>query len=135
MKMRNILALTVVALVLCFASCKPEEEEPILKSVIQGKITYEETETGWEGDAKSASVKLHNVNNETPLKEVTANDTGFYQISGIMIDLNDTSKILYQVSAKFIMKFGNEETIFEGRSANIELKGNDTVTCDIHLIR
>lgn len=134
MKMRNVLALTVLALVVCFASCKPEEENPVVKSVIQGKITYEDTETGWEGDAKNATINLHYLNNETSLVKVTANDTGFYQINEIHIILNDTAKRLYQISAKFTMGFGATPTLYEGRSNSIELKGNDTVVCNIHLI-
>jgi hypothetical protein len=135
MKMRNILALTVVALVLCFASCKPEEEDPILKSVIQGKITWEDDESGQAGDGMKAKVALHSGNNETALTTVTANDTGFYQISGITVVVNDTSKVLYQVSAEFKRTFGATVETFIGRSPDIELKGNDTVICDLHLKR
>lgn len=133
MKTRNILALTVLALVVCFASCKPEEEDPVVKSVIQGKITYEDTETGWEGDGKNATINLHYLNNEESLVKITANDTGFYQINEIHVVLNDTAKKFYQISAKFSMTFGGGETIYEGRSNSIELKGNDTIICNLNL--
>ena len=131
--MRNILFLSVLAFAISFTACKPEEEEPLIVSVIEGHVTYEDTETGWEGKATKAIVKLHKDTEEGALKEVVADDYGFYQITDIIINNTAETKPTYQVSAEFKMTIGGSATTFTGRSENITPNGNDTLTCDLHL--
>ena len=127
---KSILFIAFLACAMCFISCKEKEEEPeevVLVNIIQGTITYEEELTGREGNASGATVDLHKGSEEKSILTVTANDKGFYQFTGI---LNDT----YQVSSKFELNV-NPPTTFTSRSDSIILKGNDTITCDIHMIK
>lgn len=130
--MRNILFLSVLAFAISFTACKPVEE-PLIVSVIEGKVTYEDTETGWEGEAKNAVVKLHKETEEGALKEVVADDNGYYRITDIIMNNTAETKPTYQISAEFKMTIGGSATVFKGRSKNITPAGNDTITCDLHL--
>jgi hypothetical protein len=136
--MKNILIFSVLALALCFASCKPDDDDntddTVMKSVIKGKVTYEETETGDEGNAAGAIVKLHKGSEQDKLKEVTADGSGNYQITGIIVDKTDAAKIVYQLSATFSKTFGGTPVNFTGRSDSITIKGNDTIICNLHMI-
>ncbi len=129
--MKKVLIYTCLFFTFVLYSCK--EKENIAYSIVQGKITYEERETGWEGNAKNAVVKLHIEQEEGVVSEITANDTGFYILPKIAVNL-DSAFINYTVSAKFIMGIGGGSTIFTGRSKVITPKGNDTIICDLHLV-
>lgn len=130
MKIKNFFILLLATLVIGFVSCKepepePEPEPPLDVSVIQGEVTFFETETGFEGKATNATVKLHKGTAEKSLKEVQTDNNGFYQISGI---LNGT----YTVSADFVHGVAGP---FYSRSDSIVITKSDTIICDIELIK
>ena len=134
--MRNILIIAAITCACCFTSCKEKEENDlILKTVIQGKITYEDYETGQEGNAAGAIVKIHLGNEEGELKQVTADNTGFYQMTGIAVNTLVNTKIYYQLSGEYTATIGGDELTFIGRSDSISIKGNDTIVCNILLER
>lgn len=131
MKIKNYFILLLATLVIGFVSCKepepePEPEPPVDISVIQGHVTFYETETGLEGDAVNATVSLHKGAAEKSIKDVKADNRGNYIISGI---LNGT----YTVSADFVLGMGGTE--FNSRSDSIVISKSDTITCDIELIK
>ncbi len=131
-KMKRVLIYTCLFFTFTFYSC--EEEKNIVNGVIQGKITYEEGDSGWEGDAKNATVKLHIGQEEGAVQEVTANDTGFYIFPKITVNL-DSALIDYTISAEFKKSFGATQTVFTGRSNVVTPKGKDTIVCNLHLIK
>lgn len=131
-KMKRVLIYTCLFFTFTFYSC--EEEKNIVNSVIQGKITYEEGDSGWEGDAKNATVKLHIGQEEGAVQEVTANETGFYIFPKITVNL-DSALTDYTVSAEFRMQIGGTPIIFTGRSEVVTPKGKDTIVCNLHLIK
>ena len=131
MKIKNYFILLLATLVIGFVSCKEKEPEPELEppldiSVIQGDVTFYETETGLEGEAVNATVRLHKGSAEKSIKEIQADDKGFYKFSGV---LNGT----YTVSAEFV--FGVGGTTFSSRSDSIVITKSDTITCDIEMIK
>ncbi|OQA91478.1 MAG: hypothetical protein BWY27_00556 [Bacteroidetes bacterium ADurb.Bin234] len=132
MKIKNYFILLLATLVIGFVSCKekepePEPEPPLDVSVIQGDVTFYETETGLEGKAVNATVRLHKGTAEKSIKEIQADDKGFYKFSGV---LNGT----YTISAEFTL-FGAGGTQFSSRSDSIVITKSDTITCDIEMIK
>lgn len=131
--MRNILILFVLTCAF-FVSCKEEEEESnlVLKSVVQGTVTYRDEGTGQEGNASGATIKVHIGNAEESLKEFKTNNSGFYQIP-IAVNSLIKNKIYYQLTGVYTTTIVDEEFTFTGRSDSISFKGNDTIVCNLVL--
>ncbi|MDD2621987.1 MAG: carboxypeptidase-like regulatory domain-containing protein [Bacteroidales bacterium] len=127
MKIKNYVLILLAALAITTVSCKEDDPDPdsdLEVSVIKGQISYFDSESGLEGKADHASVKLHKGSAEKALKTVTTDDQGNYQINGILNGV-------YTVSAEYY--FSVDNTTFTGRSDSITITKSDTIICDLHM--